>query len=227
MKKQLIIGLVLVGFLAACKKDKDNTDPQVAGLMAFHLASDQPTIGVTLSGNTLPGSPYSYLGYTGSYANIYTGTRSINSYTGTSTTLSTSSYNFMAGEYYSLFIVGANGVYRHIVVEDDYDSLTATAGRSYIRYINSIPDSLVTEIGIGEPGGSLSYTAPFGFVSDFQSVTSGSVTLTVGVNSVQDTARTITLEEKKAYTILLTGQRGATDPDQQVQIRFIENGRIE
>ncbi|MDX1955966.1 MAG: DUF4397 domain-containing protein [Chitinophagaceae bacterium] len=227
MKKQLIIGLVLVGVLAACKKDKDNNDSEVAGLMAFHLVSDQPSIGVSLSGNNLPGSPYSYLGYTGYYANIFPGTRSINSTAGSSTTLSTSSYDFMAGEYYSLFIVGANGVYRHIVVEDDYDSLTATAGRSYIRYINAIPDSLLTEIVIGEPGGNLNFTAPYGLVSDFQSVTSGSVTISVGANSLQDTTRTITLEEKKAYTILLSGQRGATNTDQQVQIRFIENGRIE
>lgn len=227
MKKQLIIGLVLVGVLAACKKDKDNNDSEVAGLMAFHLVSDQPSIGVSLSGNNLPGSPYSYLGYTGYYANIFPGTRSINSTAGSSTTLSTSSYDFMAGEYYSLFIVGVNGVYRHIVVEDDYDSLTATAGRSYIRYINAIPDSLLTEIIIGEPGGNLNFTAPYGLVSDFQSVTSGSVTISVGANSLQDTTRTITLEEKKAYTILLSGQRGATNTDQQVQIRFIENGRIE
>lgn len=227
MKKQLIIGLVLVGVLAACKKDKDNNDSEVAGLMAFHLVSDQPSIGVSLSGNNLPGSPYSYLGYTGYYANIFPGTRSINSTAGSSTTLSTSSYDFMAGEYYSLFIVGANGVYRHIVVEDDYDSLTATAGRSYIRYINAIPDSLLTEIIIGEPGGNLNFTAPYGLVSDFQSVTSGSVTISVGASSLQDTTRTITLEEKKAYTILLSGQRGATNTDQQVQIRFIENGRIE
>ncbi len=227
MKKQLIIGLVLVGVLAACKKDNDNTDTQVAGLMAFHLAPDQPTVGINLSGNTLPGSPYSYQGYTGYYANIFPCNRTIDSYGGSSTTLATSSYNFMEGEYYSLFVVGANGVYRNIVVEDDYDSLTATSGRAYLRYINAIPDSAIASVDIGEPGGNLNFMVPYGEVSEFQSVTAGSVTISIGANSIQDTTRTITLEEKKAYTILLTGRRDATEPDQQVQIRFIENGRIE
>lgn len=228
MKKQVFIFLLVVtGLLMACKKDKNDPNPEVAGLMTFHLVSDQPSIGVTLSGNTLPGSPYNYLGYTGYYANIFPGNREIQSYGGGSTPLVSSNYNFETGEYYSLFVVGANGVYRHIVVEDDYDSLTATAGRSYIRYINAIPDSISATIGIGEPGGNLSFTAPYGEVSDFQSVTAGPVTISVAANAVTDTTRTITLEEKKAYTVLLTGRRDATNDNEKVQIRFIENGRIE
>lgn len=228
MKKVIFLGMLVITVLViSCNKDKNEPNPDVAGLMTFHLVSDQPSIGVTLSGNTLPGSPYNYLGYTGYYANIFPGNRMIQSYGGGSTPLLSSNYNFETGEYYSLFVVGANGVYRHIVVEDDYDSLTATAGRSYLRYINAIPDSVQATIGIGEPGGNLSFTAPYGQVSDFQSVTAGSVTITVSANAVQDTTRTITLEEKRAYTVLLTGRRDATNENEKVQIRFVENGRIE
>lgn len=227
MKKLVILVVGLTTILVACKKDNTDNNPQVAGLMAFHLASDQSTVGLTLSGNTLPGSPYSYMGYTGYYANIFPGTRSIESYGAGSTPLLSSSYTFTAGEYYSLFVVGANGVYRHIVVEDDFDSLSATAGRSYIRYINAIPDSAMATVTIGEPGGSLDFTSSFGEVSDFQSVTAGSVTIGISANAVQDTTRTITLEEKKVYTILLTGRRDATNEEEKVQIRFVENGRLE
>lgn len=227
MKKKAILFFALLVLLVGCSKDDDANNTEVAGLMTFHLVSDQPSIGVSLSGNTLPGSPYSYLGYTGYYANIFPGTRSIESFGAASTPLLSSSYAFSAGEYYSLFVVGAAGVYRHIVVEDDFDSLSATAGRSYIRYINAIPDSAMATVEIGEPGGSLNFTPSFGEVSDFQAVTAGSVTITVSANLVQDTSRTITLEEKKAYTILLTGRRDATNPDEQIQIRFVENGRLE
>lgn len=214
-------------FTASCTKtDNDNNIP-AAGLMAFNLATDQPTTNITLSGNLLPGSPMDYLNYTGGYLRIFPGSRTIAAFDYfTGSMLTNSAYNFVPNKYYSLFVIGKQKNYRNVVVNDNLDSLTATKGGAFIRYINAIPDSSKPVVSVTAEKSVVNENASFGKVSDFTQVTAGQVTVSIKNDNTINATRTIKLDELKAYTILLTGDPKATDSTKKVQIRYIENGTV-
>jgi hypothetical protein len=225
----LVLGSVLMAALvfAGCKKDKDQVQTPVAGLMAFNLVADQPAVSIALSGNLLPGGPLSYTSFTGRYLNVFPGIRVVESVNpATNQVLDSLSYTFEPGKYYSVFVVGANNSYQNIVSVDNYDSLTASSGKAYVRYVNGVSGTSAANITLSSGGTSVvNASAPFGQVSDFVAVNPGD--LGVGVSAEgADASRTLHLEEHKAYTVLLVGQPGATDSSKTVQIRFIENGTV-
>ncbi|MGV3765269.1 MAG: DUF4397 domain-containing protein [Chitinophagaceae bacterium] len=231
LRKTLLLacGVVLSGvFFASCQKDNEGTAVPVSGLMAFNLAPDIANAGITLSGNSLTQAPLAYTNFTGGYLSVYTGNREAQSYDfSQNTTLATSNNVFEDGKFYSLFLVGANDTYRNIIVRDNFDSLSSTSGKAYIRYINAIPDSSQPQVSIVAGGSNIADDAArFGTVSGFMEVNPGEVAISVNNESNIDLSRTITLEQSKAYTVLLIGLPGATDTTQQTKIRFIENGRL-
>src|ERR1700712_86582 len=77
-----VFGILMVIFLfSACKKnDVSYASTSVAGLMAFNLSTDQPAIGVSISGNNLTNTALGFTSYTGLYLPVYTGTRSISAF---------------------------------------------------------------------------------------------------------------------------------------------------
>lgn len=221
--------LSVVLLASACKKSNENIPPTpVAALMAFNLAPDVPSLGIALSGNNLTNTPLSFTNYTGTYLNIYPGSRSIESYNaGSNATLASNTYNFEEGKFYTLFVAGANNVYKNIVTSDNYDSLSATSGKAYIRYINAIPDSSKPAVTITAGGSNIvNEQAAFTGVSDFTEVNPGEVTVAINNQGNIQANRTINLEQRKAYTVLLVGIPGETDTDKRVQIRYIENGSL-
>jgi len=68
--------------------------------------------------------------------------------------------------------------------------------------------------------------APYASVSGFTAVNAGDVSVHVSNGSTIDATRTITLEQRKVYTVLLTGVPGGTG-DRAVQIKFISNGTVD
>jgi len=227
----LTIGFILfTGVLfTACKKSNDNSgnNTPVAGLMAFNLAPDKPSIGISLSGSNLTQTPLAYAGFTGSYLPIYTGSRNVASFDNNSTPLSSDSITFEANKYYSLFVVGINGSYKNLIVNDNFDSLSSTSDQAFIRYINAIPDSSKPSVNITAGGNSIiNSSAGFPAVSAFVPVTAGDVNVALTNESTINLNRTITLEQKKIYTILLIGNPAATDSTAKPQIRFIQNGSL-
>jgi hypothetical protein len=221
-------GIVLSGLIfVGCNKDDDTPiDTPVAGLMAANLAPDKAAIGVSLSGNGISGTPLTYTSFTGGYLSIYPGNRPVEAYDYNSGASFTSeNFNFEADKYYSLFVVGANDNYRNVIVEDDFNSLSSTSGSAYIRYINALPDSTASTVTISANGGDVvNENASYAAVSNFVEVTAGSVTIDVSNGSTVDATRTITLEERKVYTVLLIGDPNA--PVSNVEIRYIENGTL-
>lgn len=222
----VVVGILSIAFLfSACKKNTgDVVQTPVAGLMAFNLATDQPVVSVGLSGNLL-GAPLNYGSYTGTYLNVYAGNRQVSSYGNTNNLLDSLTYPFEQGKYYSLFVVGTGNNYKNIVVQDNYDSLTASSGKAYIRYVNAIAGAASSNVTIasGETN-VVSNDASFGQVSPFVAVAPGS--LNINVSNGGSASRTITVAQQKAYTILLMGQPGQTDSTKAMQIRFIENGTV-
>jgi hypothetical protein len=225
-----VVAVVSSGVLfSACLKDKDYNNPDIpaAGLTSFNLAPDQSGLVIRLSGNSLTQSPLTYTGYT--YNNLYVGNRNIESFSYNSNSqLTSTNYNFEQDKYYSLFVIGNNGAYRNVVSVDNFDSLSASSGKAYVRYVNAITDSVNTPtVTIAASGSNVvNENAAYGGVGAFTAVTAGSITVAVKNNNGVDANRNITVEQKKAYTILLVGVPGATDENKKVQIRYISSGTL-
>jgi hypothetical protein len=224
-----LIAFVAITFaFSACNKD-DNDFPntQAAGLMAFNLAPDQNAVSFSISGNLLTNQPLAFTNFTGAYLSIYPGTRLIESKNATSgRQLDSASATFETGKYYSTFLVGADSVYKNIIVQDKIDTLTAPNGQAFIRYVNAISDPTSPAVNITANGTSIfNDPAAFGAVSEFKEVTPGSVTIGVSNEGNINKTRTIDVTSKKIYTVLLLGKPGVISAD-SLQIRFIENGLI-
>jgi len=220
----MLIGTTLV----SCLKDHDNTgNNPVAGLMAFNLAPDKSSVGISLSGNNLTNVPLGYSAYTGAYLGIFPGNRTVEAYDINNVNIVTSpAFMFEPKKYYSVFLAGANNSYRNIIVEDRFDSLSGVSGQAYIRYINAIPDSSKPTVTISAGGtNAVNEQAAFAAVGEFKAVTPGQVSIAIANGSTINSSRTITVEQRKVYTVLLIGIPGATTNG--IEIRFIENGMLD
>ena len=221
---------LLAILFSACKKDSDiNNNTAAAGLMGFNLAPDKASIGLALSGSSLTNVPLNFTSYTGLYQTIFPGSREVAAYDfGSSTAFATTTQNFEAKKYYSVFTIGNNGTYANLVVEDKLDTLSAAAGQAYVRYVNAIPDSTKPAVTLTASGTDVSNSnAAYASVSEFLGVNPGDIMIKVANGSNISASRTITLEKNKVYTVLLVGVPGATDTAKQVQIKFISNGTIQ
>ncbi|GAA0532379.1 DUF4397 domain-containing protein [Chitinophaga japonensis] len=213
---------------SGCSDDDDNPNPPpVTGLMTLNLAPDQEAVDIALSGNLLPGSPLPYLGYSGVYLNIYAAERPVQTFSYLSgNEIAATTHNFMEDQYYSLFVIGANDNYRNLVVMDNFDSLSnAAAGSAYLRFVNAIPDSgnPVVTVTMGDSA-YVDTPAAFGAVSGFTAIPPGEISIRA-LSSTTDISRSITLEQSKIYTALLTGMPGETG-DTKTQIRYVVNGML-
>jgi hypothetical protein len=224
-------GIVLLAFLfASCKKDDvQNSHKPAAGFMAFNLSPDQPSIGFSLSGIKQGNAPIGYTNYTGVYLQIIPGNREVKTFDySTGSTIALTGGVFADSAFYSAFLVGVNGSYRNLVVNDHLDSLSKVAGKAWVRFVNAIPDSTSTPNITVEDNAEtvINSNAAFGDVSAFTQVKAGDITTTVSNGSNISANRTINVEENKVYTILFVGQPAQADSTKAVQIKFIANGII-
>ena len=224
-------GLLAVTILfSACSKFKNdnNTNTPVAGLLSFNLALDKSAVGIALGGNNLTNSPLAYTNYSGTYQLVYPGSRTVESYDYlTDSTINKVDYNFTSDKYYSLFVVGANGSYKNVITNDNFDSLTLITGKAYVRYINAIPDSTKPLVTVTANGSNvINDNASFTGISDFKEINTGNVEVKINNSTTINASRTITLEQGKVYTILLVGIPGQTDATKAVQIKYITNGSV-
>ncbi len=224
-----LAGLFVVALVfSACKKnDVENVRTPAAGVMAFNLAPDKSAVGYTLSGNQFGNAALNYTNFTGAYLPVFSGNREVRSFDfNTGSTIALANGNFADSMYYSVFLLGANGAYRNVVVNDELDSLAAGTGKAWVRYINAIPDSVSAApvVTIGE--NTVNETAAYATVSSFKQVNAGAVNtgITNGTNIVA--SRSITLEQNKIYTVLFVGIPASTDSAKAVQVKFIQNGTI-
>lgn len=226
----LLVSVVAMAFLfSACNKSDNNAqDIPASGLMAFNLASDVPQATIALSGSSLTAVPLAYTNYTGGYVGIYAGQRAVQSFNYMSgSTLASTTYTFEPDKYYSLFVVGAGNTHLNLVVPDGLDSLSTTTGEAFVRYVNAIPDSSHPAVTITSNGSDVvNSSAAFASVSDFVAVNPGDINIRVSNGGTIDASRTITLEQRKVYTVLLTGVPGGANGS-EVQIKFIQNGTVD
>ncbi len=211
---------------ASCKKnDVEQQQPEVAGLMAFNLAPDL-NVALTIGGNRLTNNPLSFTNYTGGYLGVYPGAREVAVFDYPSgDTVATSSFTFDVNNYYSSFIVGSDSIYQNVIVNDNVDSLSAVSGKAFVRYVNAIPGVVNPNVTIIAGGTNVVNTnVAFATVSDFVEINPGDFTIIVTDGSTTSATRTIAVEAKKAYTVLLVA---GTDSAASAQIKYITNGTVE
>lgn len=219
----ILVGLAFTAIvLASCSKNDDDRfdPPSTAQLMVFNLSPDKPAVGFTLTGNQLGNAALGYTSYRG-YFPIYPGSRELRSFDfNNGATIYTSTETYNDSTYYSAFLIGTAGQYRHVVAEDNYNNVVPVAGKAWVRYVNAVTDTSsrpdVTIAGTTEG-------AVFGTVSDFRQVDAGTVNISITGGSF-NASRSLNLTENRIYTLLFVGQPGATDPGLAVQVKFIENG---
>ncbi len=221
---------ILALLLGACKKnDSPNNRTPVASVMAFNLSTDKEAVGISLSGNNLYSVPLGYTNYTGVYLPVFTGNRQVKSFSiYGSSVLSTNNQIFQDSTYYSIFVVGRNGAYRNVIVNDSLNNLSVTPGQAFVRYINAIPDSTISPLVTISSNGAtiINNNTAFGTVIPFIKVNAGDLSIAVNNGDSVAVSRTISVEQSKAYTILLTGIPHAVDTAKSIKIKFISNGTI-
>ena len=228
-----LAGLGILGsglLLTSCLKDKDNSDNPndvSAALMAFNLAPGQSAAGFKIGGNTLTQFPLGYNNYTAVYLPVFPGTRTVDAFSfGSGNTLATASGNFETGKFYSVFLVGTDSTLENVIVRDNFDSMSSS-GKAYIRYINAIADASAPTVTIASGGTNVvNQSAAYKSVSEFVAVDAGSVDVAINNGGTINANRTITLESRKVYTVLLIGKPGGTG-DNAVQIKFVANGQVD
>ena len=221
--RKVVFGLSTISalFFISCNKNDDNgTTIDGAGLMALNLVPDA-TVSFALSGSNIT-SPLTFNSYTGGYLSIFPGSRTVQAYTFDGLAAQ-NSINFEPGKYYSLFLIDTGTALKQVIVEDKFDTL-ASSSQSLVRYVNAIESPTPATITVTANGTNvINEPAIFSTVSGFTPVESGSVTITLNNGSNVNVSRTISLESRKVYTILLSGVPGETG-DKAVQIKFIVNG---
>lgn len=224
-------GIFLMALIfSACKKTESNNQVfPVAGLVAINLVPDVEAVGVAVSGNNFTTVPLYYSNYTGGYRAVYTGQRNLETYNfNTRQSMAVTNQLFKDSSYYTLFVIGTQGNYKNVVVEDKLDSLPANTGESFVRFVNAITDSTTTPNVKIASGGTVLYNgvAPFGYVSNFKAVMPGDVMIEATNESIIAKDRTISVEKGKIYTVLLSGDPSASDTAKAVSIKFIVNGSV-
>lgn len=227
----ILLGVVTAGIMvSSCNKLDDGDDGQaaVSGLMGFNLASDQQAIIMALNGNTISNAPLAYGNYTGTYVAVYSGNRNIRSFNSTSgAELVSTDVILDTNKYYSSFLLGVNNSYSHLIVHDDFEGMSSTTGKAYFRYIQSIPGANPVNVVMSSGGTELlNDQASFGSITDFASADPGTLDITLSNGTNIDTSRSINLEAKKVYTILLMGHPDATNQEKRPQVKFILNGTL-
>jgi len=226
-----ILFAAVILFAACNKNDNDTPDSNdFAGILAFNLSPDKPGVGFAIEAASFTNQPLAFTSYTGGYQPVYPGSRTISAYDFyAGTTIASDSRNFESGKYYSAFLVGYNGNYKTIITDDNADSLTTPDGNAYVRYINAIPDSSNPTVKIAVSGTDvINEQAAFGNVSSFKAIIPGNANVNISVSNggTINSERTISTEANKIYTILLAGIPASNGED-SVQIRFIQNGTLQ
>lgn len=221
--------LIAFSLLAiSCSKDKDpSPTPGVAGLVAFNLAPDQHHVFVTVDGAYFTAVPLDYSNYSGKYKGVYEGQKSVVSFDQLSNLdLAKVDFNFHDSAYYSLFFLGYKNNYKNLIVEDKILSLPKSTGKSFVRYLFAIPDSLGAHITVGN--GTVNFFDENNFyshISEFKETAQGGINASVKNGSGDiDEQHAFNLEANGIYTIIFQGTSRATDTLQKVKINMIQNG---
>lgn len=219
----------MIMLLSCTKSHQNNTNTPSASIMAFNLAPDKSSVGFSLSGSKITTTGMAYANFTGTYLTVTPGDKIVEAfdYNSSNGIFASTTATLKTDNFYSLFLVGKGAHYQTIVVNDNIDSLSGSSGLAYVRYMHAIPDSVASlHVVVSNTGGDIfNDTAPFPALSGFKGVTPGNITINATNSNGITLNKTITVEQKKVYTILLVGiQNSSSTP---LQVNTITNGTLD
>lgn len=201
-----ILGSATLIFVLSSCLDNDDHESQVlpvAYVSIYHESPNAPELDVFV--DERPVNRLEFTDYTG-YMNFYTGDRNfkINSFNASNTLVDTT-YNFVDGGFYSLFIVNNVPTVETLIVRDS--ASTPGEGKAKVRFINLSPDAPALDVIEGEST-SLFSAQSFKNASDFVEV--NATTDSFAVNAVGTTEELVSVKDVNLnsggfYTIIVRG----------------------
>ncbi|SIT25249.1 protein of unknown function [Filimonas lacunae] len=231
VRNVMMTGCVLIaaGAVMSCSKSSDYNGNQgsVSAAIAVFNLSDQSGVNISLGGSVLYNTSLVYPSYM-DYQAIRPGTYTVRSFVASSnTTLAESSFNFDTANYHTVVIAGANNNYKNITVRDNFDNLSGTNGKAYVRFINAVPDSTQPTVTISGGTSPISFVSGFGISSDFKEVTPGDITIKADNGATINASSVLAAQATGVYTAVVMGFPGSTDTAKAVKVKFILNGRLQ
>lgn len=206
-----IIGcLLLVVVLASCMDDDNDNITQpipVAYVSLYHTSPNAPELDVVVDNNRINSQPFGYTDYT-NYLNFRTGDRNFrfNSFNASSALVDTT-FNFIDGNFYSLFVINDLSKIEAIVVADSSEA--PATGKAKVRFIHLSPDAPAVNIGLDDESATPLFDSKnFKQVTDFVELDAKrySFNLTnAGTQQELLSAEDIQLREGRFYTIIIRG----------------------
>jgi hypothetical protein len=204
----LIVALLVV--MMGCLDDDDLNQGQpapVSYVSIYHASPDAPGLDIVVDQRQINTNSFDYSEFSG-YLNFRTGDRNfkLNAANAANTFLDTT-FNFVEGKAYSVFIADKVASIEAVVLED---STTQPAqGNAMIRFVNLSPDSPTVDIVSEKLDDTQSFKGKnFKDASGFMEVDADSysfVVKTAGSDQVLLTANDINIREGGTYTVILRG----------------------
>jgi hypothetical protein len=201
----ILCNAALVFVLSSCldNDSKENQVLPVAYVSIYHESPNAPELDVFV--DEKPVNRLEFTDYTG-YLNFYTGDRNfkINPF-GASNTLVDTTYNFVDGGFYSLFIVNNISNVETLMVRDS--ASTPAEGKAKVRFINLSPDAPAMDV-IEEESTALFSAQSFKDPSEFVEVDAATESFAVKAAGTTDelvSADDINLLPGKFYTLIVRG----------------------
>lgn len=220
---------LLITFFTACNKSVPTLRTPEAGMMIFNLVADQPSIGVKLGSTPIINASFPYGTYSPGYLSVYPGLKVLSSYVYTNgAVLAADPQQFNDSAYYSLFVMGAGDLYKNVFVTDPIDSLDATAGKAYIRYVNAVVGTDETSVKVNTGGTDvINDLTAMGKVSGFIGVAPGNITVDItNPGDIKGATKDFNVTQNGVYTILLMGMAGSPDTSKAMKISPVFYGNI-
>lgn len=204
MRKILLLAIGVSCFMASCKKDKDDSpDPSKARVMFLNATLGVDTVQVKSGSDVLVNSLLPFV--SSGYRDLTPGETKISFVQPqTNIELSSTTHNFTANNYYSVFSGGSISQLSTLIISDDLSA--PETGKAKVRLVNLAVENLNETFYIGSEEiasniGNLSY-------SPFRPVSAGTYNLLV-----QDPANPTKiaqlsgqkLEPGKIYTVVVSG----------------------
>ncbi|HRE51983.1 MAG TPA: DUF4397 domain-containing protein [Flavitalea sp.] len=209
-----------------CKKTpvEENTKP-VAGLMSFNLAPDKSGVRISVSGDVINSQGLNYEQYSTIYQEVEPGHHIIESASG-GAMMASAGFHFEEDNFYSLFVLGNQGTYSNIIVRDKYENLSDASGKTFLRYVNAIPDSSDLTVTIAATGANISVPGiHYAHVSDFVSLNNGlDVVVRISNGNDVETEGIFNFVNGRVYTVVFTGIPGTGDESKSVKIHSVMTG---
>ena len=224
-KRSLILGLAVL-LISACSKDDDNSPiipDQKARIAWFHAATGLDSLHISIDENTAKESPIGY-GDSTAYMEVLAGEHPLSIGTSDEETSLEDTLDFDENTSYSIFILGGEQGEGLSLVRVEDDLRKPDEENAKIRLAHLSPDAGTLQINVSDT--VLAAETGFSNVSDFEELEAGSHSISIVDSDSEETIvelEDLELEAGKIYTIWLSGQVDATDPEQALQALIFEN----